>query len=391
MTTHRALRVLSVISQLQVGGAQAYLTRIAPRIRQYGVEMDICALEPVGSMVEELERAGVVVHGTPYGSRVTRSNTLTLLRTIDSIRRIVSRGRFDIVHTYLFWADILGVSGAWLARCPRIIVGRRSLHSGIHDPTVLFHALEQVMNRLASEVIANSQAVLRDNVAHERFLPSKRSVIYNGIDANLYEPVAGKLSGPLRLVTVGALAPLKGQAYAIQAMRLVADAGLDARLVFVGAGPDEAKLRQLSNEIRVADRITFAGEHTDPRPFLSSAEIFLLPSRQEGFSNAILEAMASALPVIATDVGGNSEAVVHRRGGLVVEPEKPESLAAAIVEMNRLRGDLEAMGRFNRRRVVELFSLDASARKLADLYLGRSVAIETGAGSVRPEHPAQQT
>jgi len=382
--------VLSVISQLQVGGAQTYLTRIAPRIRQHGVEMEICALEPVGSMVEEFERAGVAVHGTPYGSRVSRSNTLTLLRTVDSIRQIVRRGRFDIVHTYLFWSDILGVSGAWLARCPRIIVGRRSLHSGIHDQTLLFHALEQFTNALANEVVANSQAVLSDNVAHERFLPRKRTVIYNGIDVSLYEPAASKLSGPLRLVTVGALAPLKGQAYAIQAMRLVTDAGVDARLVLVGSGTDEAKLRQLSNEIGVAELITFAGEHTDPRAFLSAAEIFLLPSRQEGFSNAILEAMASALPVIATDVGGNAEAVVDGHGGLLVELEKPEALAGAITEMNRQRDELEVMGRFNRRRVVERFSLDASARNLADLYLGRGVAVETGVGNVRPEHPAQQ-
>jgi L-malate glycosyltransferase len=390
VTSDRPLRVLSVISQLQVGGAQTYLTRIAPRIRQHGVDMEICALERVGSMVVEFERAGVAVHGTPYESRVSHSNSLTLLRTVDSIRRIVRRGRFDIVHTYLFWSDILGVSGAWLARCPRIIVGRRSLHVGIHDSTVLFHALEQVTNKLADEVIANSQAVLRDNVAHERFLPSKRTVIYNGIDVSLYEPVARKLSGPLRLVTVGALAPLKGQSNAIQAMRLVTDAGLDARLVFVGSGPDEAQLRRLSKEIGVAELITFAGEHTDPRAFLSSAEIFLLPSRQEGFSNAILEAMASGLPVIATDVGGNAEAVVHGHGGLIVEPEKPEALAAAITEMNRERDDLEAMGRFNRRLVVERFSLDASARNLADVYFGRSVAVETGVGNVRPEHPTQR-
>jgi glycosyltransferase involved in cell wall biosynthesis len=374
------LRVLSVVGQLEIGGAQSYLARIAPRMRAHGIEMEICALERVGPMVGELERAGIVVHPTPYASRVTRSNTATLLRTVESIRQIVRRGRFDIVHTYLFWSDVLGVSGAWLARCPRIVVGRRALHAGIHDHTALFHTLEQVTNSLASDVVANSRAVLRDSVAHERFLPRRRYVIYNGVNASLYEPAAGTPSGPLRLITVGALAPLKGQAHAIQAMRLVGDAGVDARLVLVGSGPDEAELRHLANEIGVAERITFAGEQSDPRPFLKAAEIFLLPSLQEGFSNAILEAMATALPVIATDVGGNAEAVIDGVGGLLVPPEKPEALAAAIIEMARRRGELEAMGHLNRDRVVEQFSLDASTRKLADLYLGRGELIDSSRG-----------
>jgi glycosyltransferase involved in cell wall biosynthesis len=368
MTGDRPLRVLSVIGQLMIGGAETYLTRIAQSIRQYGVDMEICALNRVGARLTELELAGIVVHGTPFGRRVG-SNTVTLLKSIDSIRRIVRRGRFDIVHTYLYWSDILGVPGAWLAGCPRIIVGRRALHSWIHSKRAVFHGLEQVTNAMANEVIANSEAVLRDAVAHERFLPRRRKVIYNGIDVSAYKPSAINGHGPLRLVTVGALAPRKGQEYAIEALRLVAAAGINARLVFVGSGSDEAKLRDLAAVSGVGELITFAGEHRDPRPFLSSADVFVLPSRQEGFSNAILEAMAAALPVIATDVGGNAEAIVQGKGGLIVEPESPEALAAAIMKLAGQPDELREMGGFNRERVAERFSLDASARNLANWYL----------------------
>jgi len=376
MSASRPLRVLSVIGQLNIGGAETYLSRIAQSIHRFGVEMEVCSLDRVGQRLDELEQAGVVVHGTAFGRRVRQSNTLTLLQTIDSVRQIVRRGRFDIVHTYLFFSDILGVPGAWLARCPRIIVGRRAMHAWIHDRTVLFHSLEQFTNTLANEVIANSQAVLRDAEAHERFLPKIRTVIYNGIDVNLYEPAYRPPSGPLRFVTVGALAPRKGQEYAIAAMQLAADAGVDAHLVLVGSGVDETKLRQLTLESRVADRITFAGEHPDPRPFLTSADVFLLPSRQEGFSNAILEAMAAGLPVIATDVGGNAEAVLSGRGGLIVQPENAEALAAAMIELDRGRDGLIPMGRFNRDRAVERFSLEASARTLADWYLRSGASVE---------------
>ncbi len=371
MTRNRPLRVLSVIGQLNVGGAETYLTRIAQRIRQYGIDMEICALDRVGPRLGELERAGIVVHDTPYGRRVGL-DIFTLLKTIDTVRRIARKGRFDIVHTYLYWSDIMGVTGAWLARCPRIIVGRRALHSWIHAQRAVFHGLEQVTNAMANEVIANSEAVLRDAVATERFLPRVRAVIYNGIDVSDYDPRPRSANGPLRLVTVGALAPRKGQEYAIEALRLVSIAGVQATLVLVGSGSDEHKLRRLAAENGVERLITFAGEQLDPRPYLDAADVFLLPSRQEGFSNAILEAMASALPVIATDVGGNAEAVVHGSGGLIVQPERAEALAAAITELAQHRGEMWDMGRFNRERVAERFSLEASTRSLAGWYLDRS-------------------
>src|SRR2546428_1038068 len=104
MSGDRPLRVLSVIGQLMVGGAETYLTRIAQTIRQHNVDMEVCALDRVGLRLAELEQASIVVHGTPFGRRVRQSNTLTLLQTIDSIRRTVRHGRFDIVHTYLFWS-----------------------------------------------------------------------------------------------------------------------------------------------------------------------------------------------------------------------------------------------------------------------------------------------
>src|SRR5256885_471396 len=116
------MRVLSVIGNLTVGGTETFLSRIAPLVAKHGVEMEVCALERTGPYVGALEERGIVVHGTPYSERTRRSNTLTLFRTVDSIRRLVRARRFDIVHTYLFWSDVLGVAGAKLAGCHRVIV-----------------------------------------------------------------------------------------------------------------------------------------------------------------------------------------------------------------------------------------------------------------------------
>jgi glycosyltransferase involved in cell wall biosynthesis len=171
-------------------------------------------------------------------------------------------------------------------------------------------------------------------------------------------------------VTVGVLAPRKGQEFAIEALAILIRSGVDATLAFVGSGPDEAMLRRKASDAGISDRVTFAGEQLDPRPYLAGADLFLLPSRQEGFSNALLEAMATSLPVVATDVGGNAEAFIDGEGGRLVPPQQPAAMAAAIAELAKDRSRLAEMGRVNRQRVAELYTLEASARNLAGWYLG---------------------
>lgn len=303
-------------------------------------------------------------------ARGRRSRTLTYagIATIFEIASLIRRGRFDIVHSYLFHAEIVGTPAACLARVPRIIISRRAVYPWRRPIGARYFLLETATNMLANELIANSLMVLRDSERTERLLPRTRTVIYNGVDAQRYRLASPGATGTLRLVTVGALAPRKGQEYAIRALRLVLDAGVDARLTLVGGGSDEELLRRVASEERVDRYIAFAGAQADPRPFMLDADIFVLPSRQEGFSNALLEAMASGLPAVATDVGGNSEAIVDGEGGAIVPPFDAGALAEAVITLARARDRLVTMGTVNRRRVEQLFSLEASVRKLANWY-----------------------
>jgi L-malate glycosyltransferase len=361
-------RVLLVIDSLERGGAETYVARVAPRLRQFGVEVEVCALDASGPLAAELAAAGVKVHGTSYPLRFSRSNTLVLRRVVGEIAQLLRAGRFDLVHSYLFWSDVLAAPAGRLAG-RRVIVSRRALHAWRHGTSAFLHGLESASNLLAHELIANSQAVLRDTEAHERFLPRRRSVIYNGIETADYPVAEPRPSGSLRIVTVGALSPRKGQEFGIRAMALL-PATLDATLRLVGAGPDERALRVLARELRVDGRVEFVGERDDPRPELAAADLFLLPARQEGFSNALLEAMASGLPVVATDVGGNAEALVDGVGGRLVPSEDPAAIAAAVAELSADRPRLVALGLANRDRVQKHFSAANSAAALAERYEG---------------------
>src|SRR5712664_343460 len=128
------VRVLTVVGSLMLGGAETYVSRVVRAIRSYGVDMEICALERTGPLLAHLEEDGVLVHDTPFSSPNYRSTMSRLLATVDAIRRVVKAGRFDIVHTYLFWADVLGVTAARLAGCRRIVISRRALHGWTHEP-----------------------------------------------------------------------------------------------------------------------------------------------------------------------------------------------------------------------------------------------------------------
>jgi glycosyltransferase involved in cell wall biosynthesis len=340
--------------------------------------MEVCALERAGPHLKDLEENGIVVHGTPYPTRTHRSDTMTLLRTVNAIRQIVRSGQFDVVHTHLFWADVLGVAGARLAGCPRVIVSRLSLHGWAHGPQAGFHWLEQLSNMFANELIANSDSVMVSAERHERFLPARRTVIRSGVEFGRYSQARPGLEGPLRMIHVGALEPRKGQEYAVEAVALLRDAGVQTTLTLVGSGSDEAMLRQKVTDAGLNEVVIFAGPQADPRGLLTSADLFVFPSRQEGFAIALLEAMAHGLAVVATAVGGNSEALVDGKGGRLVPPQDAPALAAAIAELARDRSKLAEMARFNRERVAQEFSLDVTVRQLAEWYLN---------GPSRP-HPA---
>ena len=366
------MRILNLTVSLEVGGTERYLLRVAPLLATHGIDADLFVLNRGGPLVAEAEAAGISVLGsTEIPRRLKRSRAHALMATIPEIAKLIRLRRYDVVHTYLFYADVFGTAAARLAGCPRVIISRRALYPWRRPHGAPYHFAETAANLLADELIANSQTVMRDAERTERFLPRRRTVIYNGVDATKYELARPKTHGILRLLIVGVLEERKGHENALRALKLLQAAGIDAELTIVGGGSKEARLRQVTTEMGLNNRVVFAGSQADPRPYLTAADVFVMPSRQEGFSNAVLEAMASGLPVIATDVGGNAEAVMHGEGGLIVPAGDSTALAKAIMQLHERRTDLGTFGRANRLRVEEHFSLAKSVRRLASWYLER--------------------
>ncbi len=220
---------------------------------------------------------------------------------------------------------------------------------------------------------------LRDRVG----VPEPRiRQIYNGVDGDRFSPM-GSLppdwpwptegpERPLVLGTVGRLDPIKNQIGLLQAFAQLARAPgahvAPLRLAIVGAGPEEGRLREAAHALGIAPHVWFAGARADAPALLRGFDIFVLPSLNEGISNTILEAMASARAVVAARVGGNGELIEDGVSGTLYDSEDADALVAAIRRYLDERALREAHGAAARERCIAQFSMEAMVRGYSDLY-----------------------
>lgn len=202
-------------------------------------------------------------------------------------------------------------------------------------------------------------------------------LIHCGIDASKFSFVdrSGR-TGPLHIVCVGAYLEVKGQIYLIEACRLLKERGLDLRCDLVGYGPDEAKLRRAIKDARLEHEVKLTGAlpHNEVARILRQADVAVQPSvwassgSREGIPVALMEAMATGLPVVASRISGIPELVTDGDSGLLVEPRDPEALASALQALASDPGLRESMGHAAHERVMRDFDLSESARRLIAIF-----------------------
>jgi len=204
-------------------------------------------------------------------------------------------------------------------------------------------------------------------------------LLQNGIDAEAFRvapagPAAREAVGldPRRPVigTVGRLEDRKGQEQLLGALgRLTATAnGSGPQGLIVGDGPSRERLERQARELGLQDRVRFTGTVSDVRPLLAAMDVFVLPSFAEGMSNALMEAMAAARPVVATNVGGNPEVVADGRTGMLVPPGEAEAIAAAVGTLLHDPGRAGRLAEAGREFVTERFGARARVAELERLY-----------------------
>ena len=372
------LRVVVVIDDLRIAGAQRVIVQEARALHPERVAFHVVALaERSGpSFVPDLAARSVRVSYAPGRGLLDPSRIGNLARLLRGLRP-------DLVHTHLTYANVAGSIAARLAHRRSIA----SLHNvDVNQPKhpAAKRWLEACALRWAADRVIVVAEGGRRLTARNYHLPAGRLVaLPNGLDpASVRLPDGYDRSAARRALgvepdqplisVVARLDPSKGHDVLLRAAAALRSRHGRARYLLVGAGPAASTLRRHVERLGLSDQVVFLGVREDVPAILAASDLFVLPSRNEGLSQALLEAMALGLPVVATEVGGTADAVRSERTGWLVPPGDWRALADAIDAALSRPSTAKAYAEAARELVWREFSLALHVARLEALY--RSLA-----------------
>ena len=375
-------KILYVIGSMNLGGAESHLVQILSRMDRSRWEPIVYCLTEAGMLAPKLKDLNitVVVSAVPQ-PKEEQWRTMRFVRIIMKAVRLAKfmrQLRPSIAHFFLPAAYIMGAPAAIVARAPIRVMSRRSLNV-YQSRKWLSRTLERNLHRFMHAVLGNSRRVVCELELQEGVPRSRLGLIYNDIDSRVFGSMSERQSARESLelksstfvmTIVANLIPYKGHRDLIEALALASTRlPNDWRLLVVGRDDGiGVDLRSQAAKAGIAQNINFLGLRKDISALLAASDVGLLCSHEEGFSNSVLEGMASGLPMIVTDVGGNPEAVIDGECGIVVPSRSPSHLADAILCLSGDAGLRQRYGANARRRIVEKFDFNRAIDAYDELY-----------------------
>lgn len=358
------LRVMFLVTSMPVGGAETLLVNLVRRLDRARIEPELVCLKERGPLGEELA-SEIPVHAELIRHKLD-------IAVLPRLRRLFRERHIDAVVTVgagdkMFW-------GRLAARTAGVPVVCSALHSTGWPDGV--GRLNRMLTPITDAFIAVARPHGEYLVEHERFPADKVVVIPNGVDTDRFAPGAEvdllreQLGiGPVSPVAaiVAALRPEKNHEMFLEVARRVRRDLHDAHFLVVGDGPQRARLEQLAAELEIAPYVHFLGTRSDIPDLLNVADVNVLASHNEANPVSILEAMSTATPTVATDVGSVSESVLDGETGFLVPAGDVDQMTSRVVQLLSdplLRGNL---GEYARQLVCERWSLDVMVGGYEDL------------------------
>jgi L-malate glycosyltransferase len=358
--------VLLIIDQFSttLGGGERAVLQLASHLPERGFKASILTflIDPESPALKKMTTAPI------YLLPLRRTYGIGALRAAIQLRQFIRREGVVIVHTVFESSDLWAGFVTRATSRAKLVWSRRDMGI-LRKPKhrIAYH----LMARIPHAVMAVSEEVRQYCVQTDGINSARVHTIYNGLNVQRFANTRNRSSGGQRVISVGNIRRVKGHDIFIRAAAIIAQRFPRATFSIAGEVLEPQyfqELLMLVDSLGLADRFQFEGGVTDLPSFLAEAEIFVLPSRSEGFSNALIEAMAASLPVVATRVGGNSEAVEDGVTGLLVPPEDPNALANALQKLLSDSERSRAMGEAGRSLAIRAFSNDRVVNQVADIY-----------------------
>jgi glycosyltransferase involved in cell wall biosynthesis len=364
-----------VITSFDRGGTERQAAELVCRLDPARFRVHVVCLRREGAWLPRVEgRAASVAE-----FRVRSFTSVSTLRTIRRLAAWLRANEIGVLHTWDLYANIVGLPAALMARVPVRLGSRRGITSPVTRRGLL--ALQRAAFTAAHHIVANSEAAAAR--LRREGIPARRiDIIPNGIDVSDFP--AARRSARKVVTTVANIRIDKGHDVLLEAVRGVLERHPEARFRIVGDGPLRATIEARAHTLGIAGSVDFLGARDDVPEQLATSDVFAFPSLMEAFPNGVMEAMATGLPVVATDVGGIPELVDHERNGLLVRPGDPVALAAGIVRLLDDRAFADACGRAARETIAARYSFDRMVATFESLYLDQWTARTGRVGSPLP-------
>lgn len=374
-------RVLLLTTVMEAGGAQKAMMQLARGLHRRGHEVTVAAMyDKVGCIPDYEARFGLPIIDLamrPPGSALRRS--VAVLSGVARLGGFLRQHRVEVVQSFTHYSNILGPVLGWSCRVPvRITSQRNPLER--RSPWLLRADRWISHLGLAHRMVAVSKSVGEYCIADEGLSPDKVVTIVNGLDLTEWRfsdasairhrtrQALGLRPEDLAVTTVARLHPQKGHTVLLDAIEELVKRRTRARFLWIGDGELGQDLLRQIHARDLADHIQLLGTRSDVPDLLLASDLFVLPSLWEGMPNAVLEAMAAGLAVVATDVDGTPEVVEPDVTGWLVAPEDTDGLIRALEEALEDPSRRSRMGAAGRRRLETHFSIDRYVEGFETLY-----------------------
>jgi glycosyltransferase involved in cell wall biosynthesis len=373
-------RILRMITWLPQGGIERKIVAVLPKLNRELFDVHLCCIRERGALADDLERQGVPVHLVPFKSRL---DPLGIYR----LRALTRRLGIDLIHSHMYRANTPATALKILN--PKLtVIGHYHNVNTWESPRQL--RMDRFMAQRRNMNVAVSEAV-RQNVVDTLAIPEElTTTLYNCVDLDEFRrlPAHHRINARAELgvatsekviIMVARMVSQKNHQLVMETAPEILRACPRARFLFVGGGPDEEALKAQAAASGIAERCIFLGRRDDVPRLLGASDVAILPSFKEGFSNAVLEAMACGLPVVASDVGGNGEIIENGINGYLLEtapdPGSRFGVSIPVAQFPRLLKRLLTDDE-HRRRLGEAawqrarhYGIDAMVSEIEQLYL----------------------
>ena len=367
--------VLQLIGSFNQGGSERQAVQLVKLLHEDEIyKVFLASLNNEGILRDEVEKIGFAE--VPE-FKLTSFYDFNFVNQLQKFVRFLKKNKIEIIHTHDFYTNVFGISAAILARVPLKIASKRET-GGMRSKVQ--KTIEKRIFKSADVVVVNAEAV-KNYLVNDEISTEKIEIIYNGTDLERLKPketnrrkICEQLNLPtnenIKFITLVANLrhEVKNQFMFLRVAQRLKEKFPDAHFVLAGEGELKNALENHAVELKINENTHFIGRCAQIPELLSVSFAGVLTSFSEGFSNSILEYMSAKLPVVATNVGGASEAIIEGETGFLVESNDDETMANRLIELLQNPEKAKKMGEKGKKIVEEKFSCATQLEKTLKLY-----------------------